>query len=454
MRIYNTLTRKVENFEPINPPNVGMYTCGPTVYDFMHIGNLRTFVLSDTLLRTLKYNGYKVKAVENITDIDDKSINRAKERREDVSEVAKEFTKYFLEDVAKLNISIEDIVSPRATENISSMVQIIELLLKKEIAYKGNDGIYFAVDKFKDYGKLSGLDKRKLKKGARVQADQYDKENWSDFALWKFKKENEPGWPAPFGEGRPGWHIECSAMSMKYLGENFDIHCGGVDLLFPHHENEIAQSEAATGKSPFVRYWIHGAHLLVDGQKMSKSQNNFYTLKDIEGQGFNPLALRYLYLQTHYRQEMNFTWEALEAAQNALNKLRKEISSWGKPEIGCAEFEQKFADAINDDLNMPEALAVVWELLKSDYPTSAKAESLFKMDSVFGLDLEHSRKLKVESRKLEIPEQVKKLIEEREEYRKGKRYHLADQWRNKIRKLGFNIEDKEEGTVISGVDKN
>ncbi len=442
LKLYNTLTRKIEDFKSIEPSYVGVYTCGPTVYDFMHIGNLRTFVLSDLLLRTLKFNKYKVKAVQNITDIEDKIIKRAQERNENIGEVSKEFTRYFLEDVAKLNISIEDIVSPRATDYIPQMIEYIQVLIKKGVAYEKDGSVYFDITKFSEYGKLSKISLDNLKTGTRSLSDNYTKDDVADFALWK--KDDEFGFESPWGKGRPGWHIECSVMSQANLGDTFDIHVGGVDLIFPHHENEIAQSESKTGKK-FVNYFVHGAHLLVDGAKMSKSLDNFYTLKDIEDQGFDPLALRYLYLQTHYRQEMNFTWESLEAAQTALERLRNEIEHFSPPEIGCAEYEQKFIEAINDDLNIPQALAVMWELVKSDYPQRAKTASLFEMDKVLGLDLKNKK----EKAEIKVPEKVKKLIEEREEYRKQKRYHLADQWRNKIRKLGFDIEDKEEGTVVT-----
>ncbi|MBI2195508.1 MAG: cysteine--tRNA ligase [Candidatus Levybacteria bacterium] len=446
MRIYNTLTRKIEDFKSIEPSYVGMYTCGPTVYDFMHIGNLRTFVLSDLLLRTLKFNGYKVKAIQNITDIDDKIIKRAKEGKLGILDVVNRYTKSFLEDIEKLNISIEDIVSPKATDYIPQMISYIKDLVKKGFAYERDGSVYFDISKFGNYGKLSGVSLAELKTGTRSLSDNYTKDNVADFALWK--KDEDFGVKSSWGKGRPGWHIECSVMSQENLGETFDIHVGGADLIFPHHENEIAQSEATTGKK-FVNYFVHGAHLLVDGQKMSKSLNNFYTLKDIESKGSDPLALRYLYLQTHYRQEMNFTWEALKSAQNALDKVRNEISDWPEPKIGCAEYEQRFKDAITDDLNMPKALSVVWELMKSDYPNEAKFESLLKFDKVLGLDLKRIKDEGLKIKELEIPEDVQKLIKEREEYRKGKRYHLADQWRNKIRKLGFDIEDKEEGTVIT-----
>ena len=448
VKIYNTLSRVVEEFKPQNAPKVTMYTCGPTVYDHMHIGNLRTFVFSDILQRSLKYNGFEVKTVQNITDIDDKIIKRATERGVTIGEISKEYTELFLQDTQRLNIEKSDF-QPHATEYVKKMIEYTQSLVRQDFAYVEEDGsVYFDISKFEDYGKLSGVEKRELKTGTRILSDEYTKDDVQDFALWKAVGENEVGFDSPWGKGRPGWHIECSVMSQSILGNKIDLHLGGVDLIFPHHENEIAQSEAKTGEKPFVRYWVHGAHILVDGRKMSKSLHNFFTLDELKKQEFDPLALRYLYLQTHYRQEMNFTFEALEGAQNALNKLREEVSAWDKPEIGCAEYEEKFLEAINDDLNMPKALAIVWELVKSDYPTSAKAETLFKFDKVLGLKLvEVEKKLKAE----DIPQEVLNLIKERDSLRKDKRFHLADQLRHKIKKLGYDVEDKQGKTEIKKV---
>jgi cysteinyl-tRNA synthetase len=443
MKFFNTLTHSLEEFNPREKGKVSMYTCGPTVYDYMHIGNLRTFVFSDILLRSLSYNDYKVEAVQNITDIDDKIIKRAKEKNKTIKEISEEYTKYFLEDVRKLNINPEKLkAQPKATEYVEKMVEYIKVLLEKGFAYKEEDGsVYFDISKFSDYGKLSGLEKRELKTGTRILSDEYTKEDVQDFALWKKVSDDEVGFDSPFGKGRPGWHIECSVMSQSILGDKIDIHTGGIDLIFPHHENEIAQSEAKTGEKPFVKYWIHAAHMLVDSKKMSKSLNNFYTLKDLEEKGFEPLALRYLFLQTHYRQEMNFTFEALEGAQNALNRLRKEVASFDKPKVGCAEYEQRFSEAISDDLNMPKALSILWEVISSDYPSSAKAETIFKFDDVLGLSLKNSKQM-LEKQKKEVPEEVKKLFEERNRLRKDKKYEQADKIRDKIIELGFKVEDK------------
>ncbi len=448
LKLYNTLSKKIEEFKPQNPPKVTMYTCGPTVYDHMHIGNLRTFVFSDILQRALKYNGFEVKTAENITDIDDKIIKRAKEKGTTIGQISEEFTEYFLTDTQKLNIEKPQF-QPKATEYVKKMIEYVQDLVRKGFAYAEEDGsVYFDISKFKDYGKLSGVEKRELKTGTRILSDEYAKDNAQDFALWKTVGEDEVGFDSPWGKGRPGWHIECSVMSQSILGNKIDLHLGGADLIFPHHENEIAQSEAKTGEKPFVKYWVHGAHILVNGKKMSKSLHNFFTLSELEEQEYDPLALRYLYLQTHYRQEMNFTFEALEGAQNALKKLYDEVSSWDEPKIGCAEFEERFLEAINDDLNMPRALAVTWELVKSAYPTSAKAESLFKFDKILGLNLaEAKKKLRAE----DVPEDVRKLLEEREQLRKQRRFHLADQIRGKIKKLGYDVEDKQGKTEIKRV---
>ena len=465
MQIYNFLSRKVEEFGPIKSGEVGLYTCGPTVYDYVHIGNWRTFVFEDVLKRALVFNGYQVRHVMNITDIDDKIIKKAQDQKVDFRQITKKYEKEFFEDLGKLNILPADSY-PCATKHIDSMIGLVAALLKKGIAYKGDDGVYFSVEKFKDYGKLSGLGKRKLKKGARISADLYDKESWSDFALWKFKKKGEPSWDAPFGEGRPGWHIECSAMSMKYLGETFDpfgklrvngehgrtidIHTGGVDLLFPHHENEIAQSEAATGKK-FVNIWMEGEHLLVGGEKMAKSLGNIYTLYDLEKKGFDPLALRYLFLTAHYRSKLNFTWKSLESAQNALCNLREEVASWEEPNIGrsdseslqtrmsCAGYENDFRDAIDSDLDLPKALSVMWEMVKSDYPTSARHQSLLVMDQVLGLGLDKIKKL-------ELPKGAKELLEKREELRKQGEFDQSDKMRKELLEMGVAVEDTPQGS--------
>jgi len=459
LRLYNTLTRKVEEFKPINPGQVGIYTCGPTVYREVHIGNLRTYLAADILKRVLQYNGFRVIHVKNITDVGhlrlsadhhhaqiDPIIEEALKSGKTPQQIAEHFTKIYLEDEKKINI-LPATQYPKASDHIKEMIALISILIKKGFAYETDGTVYFDVKRFKDYGRLSGntLDKMdNLLKAVRVSLET-DKKDSIDFALWK---KAEPDrlmkWDSPWGWGFPGWHIECSAMSIKYLGDKFDIHTGGEDLIFPHHEDEIAQSEAAVGQK-VVNYWIHGGYLLIEGKKMSRSKRNVYTISDIEKKGFQALSFRYLAMTVHYRAKMNFTWKGLNAAQTALNSLWNTVSGWDEPKIGCAEYEERFLEAINDDLNMPKALAIVWELVKSDYPSSAKAKSLFKFDKILGLDLEKAK----EFRKLkeEIPDEVLRLVKEREKLRKEKRFHLSDQIRNKIRKMGYDIQDRKDGTT-------
>ena len=447
MQPFNYLTRKIENFKPMGK-EVGLYTCGPTVYDYVHIGNWRTFVFEDILKRVLVFNGYKVKHVMNITDIEDKIFQKAQEEKVPIEKITKKYEKLFLADLEKLNIQ-KAVVYPRATESIDAIIALVKELLEKGVAYKKEGSVYFSISKFGAYGKLSGTNVLGIKAGARVDVDEYDKDNPSDFALWKKSKNGEVEFDAPFGKGRPGWHIECSAMSMKYLGETFDIHAGGVDLLFPHHENEIAQSEAATGKK-FVNFWLEGEHLLVDGQKMAKSLKNIFTLEDIKKRGFDPLALRYLFLTAHYRSKLNFTWKSLEAAGNALENLRQEVSAWDKFAIGrsdseslqtrtsCAEFEADFKEAINNDFDLPKALSVMWKMVKSDYPISAKHQSILVMDKVLGLGLAGRQKA-------ELPVGAKELIEKREEFRRAEKFDESDKIRRRLLKMGVEVDDTPDG---------
>ena len=436
LKLYNFLSKKVEEFRPISK-TVGLYTCGPTVYDFVHIGNWRTFVFEDILKRVLIFNGFKVKHVMNITDIDDKIIAASRNQGLEFREIAAKYEKAFFDDLEKLNIIKAD-EYPRATEHITSMIQIIEVLLKKGFAYKTEDGVYFDISKFKDYGKLSNLLKKRIKVGARIAADLYEKDNPCDFALWKKSNAGEPEFDAPFGKGRPGWHIECSAMSMKYLSRTIDIHTGGVDLLFPHHENEIAQSEAATGKK-FVNFWLEGEHLLVEGEKMAKSLGNILTLEDVIKRGFEPLALRYLFLTAHYRSKLNFTWKALAACQNALENLRSQVSTWDEPKIGCAEFEGDFKKAVNSDLDMPKALSIMWAMVKSNYPTSAKHQSIIVMDQVLGLGLDQVEKA-------QLPKNAQELIEKREILRRLGNFEESDRLRKQLQEMGVYVEDTSEGS--------
>lgn len=461
LKIYNTLSRKIEEFEPIDKDKVGIYTCGPTVYREIHIGNLRTYIGADILRRVLIYDGFRVIHVKNITDVGhmrrtgdgdeqvDPIVAEAIAKGKNPGDLAQHFTDIYLQDEKLLNI-LPATVMPKASEHIKEMIAIIKILLDKGFAYETDGNVYFDVKKFKNYGKLSGntLDKMEnLLEAVRISVET-DKRDSADFALWKkAEKDRIMMWESPWGEGFPGWHIECSAMSIKYLGENFDIHTGGEDLIFPHHEDEIAQSEGASGKK-FANYFVHGGFLEVDSEKMSRSKGNVYTIADLTKRGFEPLAFRYLTFITHYRNKMNFTFHALENAQTALNKLREAVVSYKTANGEASDFEEKFSEAINDDLNMPKALGVVWDLVKSDYSEKAKLGSLLKFDKVLGLDLENSKEYLKNKKEEKIPDEVMELVKEREGLRKKKRYLLADQWRHKIRKKGYDIEDKKDGRTI------
>jgi len=448
LKLYNTLTRKKEIFKPLKKgknKEVGMYICGLTVYDYGHIGNFRAFVFSDLLRRYLEYKDYKVKKIVNITDVDDKTIKKSIDKGKSLKEFTGRYEKAFFEDEKKVNIK-PAFFYPRATEHIKEMTELIDKLLKKRIAYKASDGIYFNIKKFKNYGKLSGFKIEKLKTGAsgRVLKDEYDKENVKDFALWKFY-DNEDGnvfWNTKFGKGRPGWHIECSAMSTKYLGKSFDIHTGGVDLIFPHHENEIAQSQGAFNKK-FVNFWIHNEWLLADGKKMSKSLGNYYTLRDIIQQGYNPLALRYFYLTGNYRSQLDFTLDNLKNSQNSLKRLKNIISEIKNDNKINFVYLEDFELAMDDDLDTVKALQVLWSLVR-DEKAHGKLAVIKKIDSVFGLQL-------LEKEEIEIPDEVLKLVEKREELRKMKNFGEADELRNKIRKLGFRIDDTKKGSKVSRI---
>ncbi len=463
----NSLTRKKEKFEPINPPNVSMYTCGMTVYDYAHIGHGRKYVMDDVLRRLLTANGYKVKHVQNVTDVghlvsdsdegEDKIEKGAEKTGKTVWEVAKFYTDHFYSSMDKLNILRPDIICP-ATEHISEQIALIEKLFKNDYAYDTPEAVYFDTSKFKNYGALFGqkLEEKKVAVRKEVKTGEH-KKNPTDFALW-FKRvgrfENHTmHWNSPWGDGFPGWHLECSAMSMKYLGEQFDIHTGGEDHLSIHHPNEIAQSEGATGKAPFVKYWLHYAFLMVEGKKMSKSLGNCFTIEDVEKKDFDPIALRYLYLTAHYRDPLNFTWEALSSAGTALNKLREQLrvlkgekertTLSQEKDKKIAGFREEFILAINDDLNTAKGLAVLWEMLKSNIPSSDKYDLALYFDEVFGLGLKEASSVK-----LEIPVEVKKLVEEREKLRKEGKWQEADKLRIKIEKFGFRVEDLPDGPKV------
>ncbi len=440
LKLYNTLTRKNENFKPIKKDIVKMYTCGLTVYDYGHIGNYRSFVFADIVNRYLKYLGYKFEKVMNITDVDDKTIKNSIKQGKSLSDYTKVYEKAFFEDERSVNI-LKASCYPKATQHINEMVELINELLKKGYAYKTEDGIYFDIKKFKDYGKLSKVKLAKLKKNVRINSDEYDKENARDFALWKFytKEDGEVYWETKLGKGRPGWHIECSAMSIKYLGNHFDIHTGGIDLIFPHHENEIAQSECVSGEK-FVNYWLHNEWMMVDGKKMSKSLGNYYTVRDIMEKGFNPLSLRYFYLTAQYRSQINFTIENLKNSENSYDRLKNIISEIEDDKKINEKYLKEFQDAMDDDLNTAVALQVLWKLVR-DETAEGKIKTIEKMDLVFGLDL-------LKRERVDVPDNVKKLVEEREKARKDKNWKKADEIRDKVGKLGFIIEDSDKGIKI------
>jgi cysteinyl-tRNA synthetase len=460
MKLYNTLTKQKDELKPLTGNKFTVYACGPTVYDHAHIGNLRTYVNVDILRRALKYLGFEVEEVMNITDIEDKIIKAANEQDVDYREITKNYEETFLNDLEKLNIEKPEHM-PHATEEIDGMIKIIEKLLETDFAYKSEDGsVYFSISKFKDYGKLAHLDFSGLKEGARVSQDEYDKENAQDFVLWKAKKDGEPSWPAPFGEGRPGWHIECSAMSMKYLGETVDIHAGAVDLIFPHHENEIAQSEAYTGK-PFVKHWFHPEHLMINGKKMSKSLGNLYTIDEVcEKYNVEPLAFRMLCLQSNYRDKLNFTDDSILSAQNTLNNLRdfvirmQQTSKEGEKTVVdklIISSEEEFKKALKDDLNMPIALSVLFSFTREVNKYIAQGLTIQEAKEVLNLLFDFDKVLGLELAKVCATtgnEEVDKLLAERDIARADKDWVGADKLRDDIKKLGFDVEDTPNGQTL------
>jgi len=440
LKLYNTLTRKKEVFKPINKDYVGIYSCGPTVYNYAHIGNLRTYLFNDFLKRSLIFLEFKPKHIMNITDVDDKTIKASNKAGISLKEFTRKYEQIFFDDLKELNIIKPDYVL-RATESIKEMVELIKSLIKKGYAYKTSDGIYFSISKFKSYGKLAKLEKAKKSK-ERIANDEYDKENARDFALWKFwtSEDGDNFWETEIGKGRPGWHIECSAMSMKILGNPFDIHTGAIDLIFPHHTNEIAQSKCATGKQ-FVKYWLHGGFLSMKDEKMSKSLGNVLYLKDLENKGFSPIDYRYMCLTTHYRAQLIFSIENLENAKNAYRRLKNICENLNGDGKINKKYLEEFKSTIEDDLNLPEALQVLWKLLR-DEKADGKYETLKEIDKVFGLKL-------LEKEKINIPSEVKRLVDARESARKNKDWKLADELRNKINKFGYVVSDTEEGAVVS-----
>ncbi|MFZ5955834.1 MAG: cysteine--tRNA ligase [Nanoarchaeota archaeon] len=458
LKLYNTLTRKKEAFKEIEKGKVGLYGCGPTVYWYQTIGNLRRYLFEDFLFRALIYDGYEVKHVMNITDVghltsdadegEDKIEKAAKKEGKKAEDIANYYFGIFRDDFKKLNI-IEPNIWSRATEHIKEQIELIKRLEKKGLTYRTSDGIYFDTSKFKDYGKLSGIlaKKENLQAGASgaLVLSLKEKKNITDFALWKFSEEpgvRQQEWNSPWGIGFPGWHIECSAMSMKYLGEHFDIHTGGIDHIPVHHENEIAQSEGATGKK-FVNYWMHSGFLTFKGEKVSKSKGGLYTISELEEKNFMPLSYRYLCLGTHYSKPLDFSLEALENAQNSYKRLKKIISEIKEDKKENKTYIQDFEKFINDDLDMPNALAILWKLVR-DEKAQGKIITIKKMDKVFGLNL-----LKQDN--IEIPSEIKNLAEKREEARKEKDWKKSDKLREEINKKGWKIEDKPFGFVLEKV---
>ncbi|MBI4498607.1 MAG: cysteine--tRNA ligase [Chloroflexi bacterium] len=460
VRLYNTRTRQKEPFTPLAPPMVTLYTCGPTVYRYAHLGNMRTFLMADLLRRTLAYNGYEVRHVKNITDVghmqddtfdrgEDKMLLSAAAEGKSPQEIAAYYTDAFRRDEARLHI-LPAQVFPRASEHIPEMLTIVRRLMDRGYAYQSGDNVYFDVGRFPAYGRLSGNRREHLRAGIhRVELDP-NKRNPEDFTLWKGAGPHRTMfWESPWGPGYPGWHIECSAMSMKHLGAQLDLHTGGVDNLFPHHESEIAQSEAATGL-PFVRSWLHGEHLMFAGTRMAKSAGNYYTLSDLRARGYDPLGFRYLCLTAHYRSKLNFTWASLTAAQLAYLRLRDAVAhlagsdppdpaAWSE---GAMALEARFRNAINDDLHLPTALAVVWEVLRGGLPRAEKYALLLAFDRVLGLGLDRVAPAV-------LPPAVAALLEEREALRRGRCYQEADARRDQVRAAGWEVSDTRQGTQVS-----
>lgn len=461
--LYNTASRTKEVFSPLHNP-IRLYTCGPTVYDYAHIGNFRTYVFEDLLKRTLLFFGYSVRHVMNITDVDDKTLNGARKKQISLDEYTTPYIQAFFEDLSTLNILPAD-VYPRATHYIPQMIQAIQQLLDAHIAYVGQDGsVYFSIQKFPSYGKLSQLKLQDLHCCSRITSDEYDKENLSDFVLWKSYNADRDGniyWESPFGKGRPGWHLECSVMAMELLGDSLDIHAGGVDNIFPHHENEIAQSESLS-KCPFSRYWLHSEHLLVDGKKMSKSLGNFFTLRQLLDQGFSGYELRYMLLQSHYRTQFNFTKEGLLACRQSLKRLGDFISRLEHPyppassvstqTIGYSEeFLCAFTEGLANDLNISSSLAALFDFIHQIHAL-IDSGNFTKPDAQYVLDVLNTinRVLGVlpASTHVEIPEPVLQLVREREIARQEKNWGKADDLRHQVATLGYSIEDSKSGPQL------
>lgn len=461
VQLYNTLTHSKEEFKPIDPNEVRIYSCGPTVYSYAHIGNFRTYVFMDSLRRILKYNGYNLKHVMNITDVghltsdadtgEDKMEKAAKKEGKNPYEIAEFYTKAFMDDMHKLNIDMPNIIS-KATDNIPEMLEMVKEIIKNGYAYETSKGIYFDVSKLDQYPVLSNNKLEGQEAGARIEVDP-EKRNPYDFAIWIKAPENHMmKWDSPWGPSYPGWHLECSAMSRKFLGPKFDIHTGGVDHIPIHHENEIAQSKGATGQIP-ANYWMHCEFLLIDGGKMSKSLGNIYTLKTLAENGIEPLAYKLFCFSSHYRNKLNFTFEGVKSYQKALERLR---NGYEKHLTGTAtvqesklkEYENKFHEAINDDLNIPLAMSTVWEVIREENKSVQYAKLIEKFDEVLGLDLKNYKKYQT---KVDVPEEVQKLVEKRTLARKEKNWAESDKLRDEIKNLGYSVKDTANGVEIEKI---
>ncbi len=447
IQLYNTLSRDKETFHPQETGKVSMYCCGPTVYDIPHIGNYRTFVLYDLLRRVFEYNSLSVNLVMNVTDVDDKTIKKSRVEGVSLQDITRKYEKSFIDGLALINITPPSHLV-RATENIQDMIVLIQSLLDKGIAYKADDGIYVSIAKVKNYGQLAGLKVGAKTNKERIANDEYDKENPSDFAVWKFKTDDDGdvAWPASFGDGRPGWHIECSAMAMKALGPTIDVHAGAIDLIFPHHTNEIAQSESATDKQ-FVKYWVHGGFMTIKDEKMAKSTGNFLKLDDLSANSLSPLAFRYWLLTAHYRSPMNFSFETIESAQNALIRLITMVSDYPEGGVIRNDYKERFEAFVNNDIDMPRALALVWELVKdAGIPDADKRATILDFDRVFGLGLGSVKSIEKDA--VEVPPEIHALAELREQARKEKDWAKADALRKEIEDRGFTVRDVDGGFVV------
>ncbi len=450
IRLYNSLTKQKEEFKPIKKKEVGLYTCGPTVYDYPHIGNLMPYIIWDVLKRVLKINKYKIKHVMNLTDVghltsdaddgEDKLVKASRETGQNAWQIAEFFIKVFRNNLCSLNID-EPSKFLRVTDVIKEQIEFASILDKKGYLYKISDGMYFDTSKIKDYGKIANLANVELKEGARV-AKNNEKKNPSDFAVWKFSPEDkirDMEWESPWGLGFPGWHLECSVMSRLELGDTFDIHTGGMDHLTVHHPNEMAQSEAVTGKLQ-ANYWLHNAFIKYEGAKMSKSKGTFVTLEELRAKGFSPMAFRFLILQNHYRKPLNFSLTSLQAAQNGLEAIIRTIAFYGKPKGACKKLEEEFYEAVSNDLNTAKGLAVLQKVIDSDYKNSAKLATIYKMNEVLGLRLEGLVK-----NAMDISDEAKIILEERLKARDNKDWERSDKLRDKLTALGVEVHDTPEG---------